>query len=169
MRCQLPLFGEVERRCDAAGRWQAIGGACSKCPHHGFPRVDEATGQAECVQCPSGSAFLGGDPRREVKCYGQFYSEGGVTDCSLCHGVTRGTKKSGNIACKECDGIVMGLQCVKEVCPDKTPVGSLRYLPCERGMKGVATQMCRYSKGPFGVFGPQNTEGCCSYNNSPQS
>ena len=169
VRCQLPLFGEVERRCDAAGRWQAIGGACSKCPHHGFPRVDEATGQAECVQCPSGSAFLGGDPRREVKCYGQFYSEGGVTDCSLCHGVTRGTKKSGNIACKECDGIVMGLQCVKEVCPDKTPVGSLRYLPCERGMKGVATQMCRYSKGPFGVFGPQNTEGCCSYNNSPQS
>lgn len=121
------------------------------------------------MQCPSGSAFLGGDPRREVKCYGQFYSEGGVTDCSLCHGVTRGTKKSGNIACKECDGIVMGLQCVKEVCPDKTPVGSLRYLPCERGMKGVATQMCRYSKGPFGVFGPQNTEGCCSYNNSPQS
>ena len=161
VRCQLPFFGEVERRCDATGRWQAINGACSRCPHHGFPLLDETTNEMQCVQCPSGSAFIGGDPRKEVKCYGQYYSEGGMMECQLCHGVTRGTKKSGNIACKECDGVVIGMQCVKELCPDKTPIGSLRYLPCEQGMKGVVTQMCRYNKGAFGVFGPKNTEGCC--------
>lgn len=162
VRCPSPLFGEVRRFCNEDGAWAPVEGSCRTCPPHSFPLSAPEAKEAECVQCPSGSAFLRGNPLSAIKCYGQYYSEGGVTDCQLCHGVTRGTKKNGNFACKECEGAVVGIQCVQERCEDGvTSIGSLRYLPCEAGRRGVMTQMCRYNKGVYGVFGPTNTEGCC--------
>ena len=118
------------------------------------------------MRAPSGSAFLRGNPLSAVKCYGQFYSEGGATECSVCAGETRGSREHGNIACRHCqNGVLVGMACVNNTwCKengDYVRVGRLVKRPCGQNMRGVVTQLCRPHSGTDGILGPNNDEGCC--------
>ena len=171
--CQAPAYGLTRRFCSASGHWETPT-PCDRCPRFSFPFYNSTSRSTHCVQVPSGSAFLRGNPRSAIKCYGQYFSEGGATDCSLCAGETRGSRERGNIACRPCEnGVLVGMACVNaswcEVEGQRVRVGSLVKRPCESPLRGVVTQMCRYNSGPFGVVGPYNREGCCreSKKNAP--
>ena len=163
--CQAPAYGRTRRFCAASGRWETPT-PCDRCPRFSFPFYNSTSHSTHCVQVPSGSAFLRGNPRSAIKCHGQYFSEGGATDCSLCAGETRGSRERGNIACRPCEnGVLVGMACVNaswcEAEGQRVRVGSLVKRPCEAPLRGVVTQMCRYNSGPFGVVGPYNREGCC--------
>ena len=168
--CQSPAFGRTRRLCSASGRWEAAT-PCRRCPRFSFPFFNATSQTTECLQVPSGSAFLRGNPRSAVKCYGQYYSEGGATACSLCAGETRGSREHGNIACRPCaNGVLVGMACVNASwclsAGQRTRVGALVKRPCDSPLRGVVTQMCRYNSGPLGVLGPRNSEGCCRPGNT---
>ena len=164
--CQSPAFGITRRFCTSSGHWEAPVIPCHHCPFQTFPLTNVTTGNVTCVRAPSGSAFLRGNPLSAVKCYGQFYSEGGATECSVCAGETRGSREHGNIACRHCqNGVLVGMTCVNNTwCKgngDNVRVGRLVKRPCGQNMRGVVTQLCRPHSGTDGILGPNNDEGCC--------
>ena len=162
--CTSPAYGNVTLQCNSEGNWIQIAGGCEICPQGNYPEI--AAGQVSCIRCPPGTAFLRGNPRYRVKCYGQFYSKGGTTECGVCEGETRGSRETGNIACKSCEGgVVIGLSCVNTTfcrSDDKRiRVGSLEYTSCDNAMKGYKTRMCSLGSGITGIWGLSNSDGCC--------
>lgn len=162
--CVSPAYGTVTLKCNSEGEWIQTAGSCEFCEQGSFPEYN--SGEVSCVRCPSGTAFLRGNPRFRVKCYGQYYSEGGATDCGVCVGETRGSKETGNIACKPCEGgVVIGLSCVNTTfCHSEgkqVRVGALEYTSCDNSMKGYVTRMCSLGSGITGIWGLPNSDGCC--------
>ena len=160
--CVSPFYGSMTRYCSPQGEWETVHD-CQRCPKGAFP--DRSENGTLCVPCPSGTAFLRGNPRSAIKCYGQFYSEGGVTECQLCLGETRGSRRTGNIACKPCEGgIVIGYTCVNTTfCDENVKVGGVVYASCGSGKRGFATRMCKKGSGATGVLGRVHREGCCRH------
>ena len=160
--CVSPFYGSITRYCSPQGEWETVHD-CQRCPKGAFP--DRSENGTLCVPCPSGTAFLRGNPRSAIRCYGQFYSEGGVTECQLCLGETRGSRRTGNIACKPCEGgIVIGYTCVNTTfCDGNVKVGGVVYASCGSGKRGFVARMCRKGSGTTGVLGRVHREGCCRY------
>lgn len=161
-RCVSPFYGSMTRYCSPQGEWNTLQD-CQRCPKGSFP--DRSENGTLCVQCPSGTAFLRGNPRSAIKCYGQFYSEGGVTECQLCLGETRGSRRTGNIACKPCEGgVVVGYTCVNTTfCNGNVKVGGVVYSACGAGKRGFVTRTCVKGSGATGVLGRVRQEGCCTF------
>ena len=164
--CKHPLLGSIYRTCFMNGTWSNPIGKCSNCPLNSFAYFNRTTQNTQCIECPSGTVFIRGNPLNPVKCYGSYYSEGGKTDCSLCKGNTRGNEKTGNFACKEClNGIIVGTRCMNTTfCKyqdKKIPIGQLVYTPCNDHSRGYRTQVCKYHSFSSSKLGPENNEGCC--------
>lgn len=164
--CKHPLLGSIYRTCFMNGTWSNPIGECSNCPLNSFAYFNRTTQITQCIECPSGTVFIRGNPLNPVKCYGSYYSEGGKTDCSLCKGNTRGNEKTGNFACKECfNGVIVGTRCMNTTfCKyqdKKIPIGQLVYTPCNDHSRGYRTQVCKYHSFSSSKLGPENNEGCC--------
>ena len=162
--CTSPAYGNITLQCNSEGNWIQVDGGCEVCPQGSYPEI--TGGQVSCTRCPPGTAFLRGNPRYRVKCYGQFYSNGGTTECRICEGETRGSRETGNIACKSCEGgVVIGLSCVNTTfCSSddkRIRVGALEYTACDNAMKGYKTRMCSLGSGITGIWGLPNSDGCC--------